>query len=222
MSNVGLGIARTIVDADGDVVTVTNNRLDVNIADASGSITIDNPNIDNIASNTEETKDHLASVIYADDADWTNGSSKHLLIGGLYQSSPQSITDGDVGPLQVDQNGKLLTYTSLAAGTNNIGDVDVLTTVYPAGHGTFTSYAQFDAAESPTALTHASNGINVTETAAKEVIIQADNDNSGYIMVGGSNAAADTNGIRLNAGDTLILPVANIANIYMEVQLLKK
>ena len=35
-------------------------------------------------------------------------------------------------------------------------------------------------------------------------------------MVGGSNAAADTNGIRLNAGDTLILPVANIANIYID------
>jgi len=106
--------------------------------------------------------------------------------------------------------------SSIPAGTNNIGDVDVLTTVYPAGHGTFTSYAQFDAATSPTALTHASNGINTTETAAKEVIIQADSDNSGYIMVGSSGAAADTNGIRLNAGDTLILPVANIANIYID------
>lgn len=45
--------------------------------------------------------------IYADDADWTDGSSKHTLVGGLYQSSPQSITDGDVGPFQVDVNGRL-------------------------------------------------------------------------------------------------------------------
>tara|TARA_R110002020_G_scaffold63215_6_gene169026 strand:+ start:3614 stop:4546 length:933 start_codon:yes stop_codon:yes gene_type:complete len=45
--------------------------------------------------------------IYVDDADWSDGSSKHTLVGGLYQSSPQSITDGDVGPFQVDVNGRL-------------------------------------------------------------------------------------------------------------------
>lgn len=49
-----------------------------------------------------------ASAVYADDADWTDGSSKHMLVGGLYQSSPQSITDGDVGPLQVNSNGNLI------------------------------------------------------------------------------------------------------------------
>lgn len=81
---------------------------------------------------------------------------------------------------------------------------------------TFTSYAQFTAATSSTALTDASNGINTTETKAKEVIIQADNDNSGYIMVGGGEAIADTKGIRINAGDTLILPVADISNIYLD------
>ena len=45
--------------------------------------------------------------IYVDDADWTDGTSKHTLVGGLYQSTPQSITDGDVGPFQVDVNGRL-------------------------------------------------------------------------------------------------------------------
>ena len=56
----------------------------------------------------------------------------------------------------------------------DIGDVDVTSTVHPAGNGTFNSYAQFAAATSPTALTDATNGVNSTETAAKEVIIQAD------------------------------------------------
>ena len=46
--------------------------------------------------------------IYVDDADWTDSTSKHTLVGGLYQSSPQSITDGDVGPLQVNSNGNLI------------------------------------------------------------------------------------------------------------------
>ena len=45
--------------------------------------------------------------IYVDDADWSDGSSKHTLVGGLYQSTPQSITDGDVGPFQVDADGAL-------------------------------------------------------------------------------------------------------------------
>jgi len=46
-------------------------------------------------------------AVYVDDANWTDGSSKHMLVGGLYQSTPQSITDGDVGPFQVDADGAL-------------------------------------------------------------------------------------------------------------------
>ena len=50
----------------------------------------------------------IDDIIYADDADWSDGSSKHALVGGLYQSTPQSITDGDVGPFQCTQNGFLI------------------------------------------------------------------------------------------------------------------
>jgi hypothetical protein len=49
----------------------------------------------------------IDDAVYVDDADWTDNTSKHLLVGGLYQSSPQTITDGDVGPLEVDANGYL-------------------------------------------------------------------------------------------------------------------
>lgn len=49
----------------------------------------------------------IDDAIYVDDADWTDGTSSHMLIGGLYQTTPQSITDGDVGPLQVDVHGVL-------------------------------------------------------------------------------------------------------------------
>ena len=48
-----------------------------------------------------------ADAVYVDDANWIDGSSKHMLVGGLYQSTPQSITDGDVGPFQVDADGAL-------------------------------------------------------------------------------------------------------------------
>ena len=58
--------------------------------------------------------------IYVDDADWTNSSSKHTLVGGLYQSSPQTITDGDVGPLQVNSSGNLI--VDLSATDNAVLD----------------------------------------------------------------------------------------------------
>jgi len=77
----------------------------------------------------------IDDAVYADDADWTDGSSKHILVGGLFQSTPQTITDGDVGPLQVDTNGNLITVLGAAipAGSNNIGDVDVLSVVPGTG-----------------------------------------------------------------------------------------
>jgi len=119
MANIGSGTARQIIDSDGDVVSVTNNRLDVNATVGVGS-------------------------------------------------------------------------------------------------STFTTYAQFDAATSATALSDSSNGINSIVATCKEIIIQCDFDNTGYIMVGDSGAAADTNGIRLNAGDMLVLPVSHTANVYID------
>ena len=97
--------------------------------------------------------------------------------------------------------------------TNNRLDVNATIGV---GSTTFTSYAQFTAATSPTALSDSSNGINATVTDCKEIIIQPDFDNTGHIMIGSSGATSETNGIRLNAGDTLILPVSSTANVYID------
>jgi len=119
MANIGSGTARQIIDSDGDVVSVTNNRLDVNATVGVGS-------------------------------------------------------------------------------------------------STFTTYAQFDAATSATALSDSSNGINSIVTTCKEIIIQCDFDNTGYIMVGDAQATADTEGIRLHAGDILSLPVSSTANVSID------
>jgi transcriptional regulator of NAD metabolism len=51
----------------------------------------------------------IDNAVYVDDADWTDSTSSHLLVGGVYQSAPQTITDGDVGPLQVTTNGYVIT-----------------------------------------------------------------------------------------------------------------
>ena len=115
MSNViGLGRAKTLVDADGDAITVTGTALDVNVVSAVADI--------------------------------------------------------------------------------DIGDVEIL------GHGTVTSSDFIDIDNSSEQLP---NG------ACKELILQADDTNTGYIMIGSSTDVDADNGIKLNAGDTLTLPVTN-------------
>ena len=91
-------------------VTIANDSTGVITVD--GTVTTNESIADQVQSGlryTELQQIHndttvMIGAIYADDADWTDGSSKHMLIGGLYQCSMQSVTDGDVEPLQIDPN----------------------------------------------------------------------------------------------------------------------
>ena len=117
MSNVGHGTARQIIDSDGDVVTVTDNRLDVN--------------------------------------------------------------------------------ATIGVGSN-----------------TFTSYGVITQGATKATLTSA---LTVTAvTTCKEIIFQALHDNAGYIIVKDSGDDAATEGLRLYAGDMLVLPVSSTDNISID------
>ena len=78
----------------------------------------------------------IDDIVYVDDADWIDGTSKHALIGGLYQSTPQSITDGDVGPLQVDSSGNIK-----ISNANHISSVNSSTATL-AGDAVFTGTSE--------------------------------------------------------------------------------
>ena len=117
MANVGHGTARQIIDSDGDVVTVTDNRLDVN--------------------------------------------------------------------------------ATVGIGTS-----------------TFTTYPEFDVDTTAIQL-NSSDGINSIATGCKEIIIQSQADNTGYVMIGDDDVVADSEGIRINAGDTLILPISATPNVWL-------
>ena len=92
------------------------------------------------------------------------------------------------------------------------GKLNVNATV-GTGSSTFTTYTQDTATTSAQTITTLIGG---QVTTCKEIIIQPDFDNTGYIMVGSSGAAADTNGIRVNAGEILILPISSTANVYID------
>ena len=88
--------------------------------------------------------------------------------------------------------------------------------------GTFVSYPTFTAHTTVEAL-NGSNHLNITNVAdAKEILIQTDDANTSYIMVGSSAdttvahaAVANRKGIKLNGGETLVLAISSLAAIFI-------
>ena len=98
--------------------------------------------------NIETAVQLIDDAIYVDDADWTDSTSKHMLIGGIYQSAPQTITDGDTGPLQVTSTGALLVS---GGGGGTEYDEDVATPATITGTATMMERDDVIAALTPAA-----------------------------------------------------------------------
>ena len=80
------------------------------------------------------------------------------------------------------------------------------------GSSTFTTYGQDTATTSAQTVSALLGGLTVND--CKQIIIQADFDNASFIMIGdGQDIADDTEGIRLQAGDMLTLPVSSTNNV---------
>ena len=156
-------------------------------------------------------------AIYADDADWSDGSSKHVLVGGLYQSSPQSITDGDVGPLQVNANGNLI--VDLSATDNAVLDAMV---VDLAAIEVLLTAANVDHAANEVLLGTIdadTNAIKV-DMAAIEVLLTAANVDHAANEVLLTGIDADTNAIKVDmAAIEVLLTAANVDHAANEVLL---
>ena len=114
--------------------------------------------------------------------------------------------------------------------TDEDGDLITSTNRFPVeteqddAFGTWVTYADFEAATTPTAISDGSNGTGASITDAKEILIQTDDANTGYIMVGSGSGTGQTlagtvgsrAGIKLNGGETLILALTTFANIYID------
>ena len=122
-------------------------------------------------------------------------------------TSAVKITDHDGDVALVNSNGRLAVETE-----------------QDDAFGTWVTYADFEAATAPTAISDGSNGTGATITDAKEILIQTDDANTGYIMVGSGSGTSETlagtvgsrAGIKLNGGETLILALSTFANIYID------
>ena len=109
------------------------------------------------------------------------------------------IIDNDNDVVSVTDNKLDVNATLVAGASIDIGDVEIL------GHGAVTSSDFVDIDNGQEQLP---SGV------CKELILQADEDNTGYIMIGSSSSVDADNGIKLNAGDTFILNVTNRDLIY--------
>jgi len=77
----------------------------------------------------------IDDAVYVDDADWSDGSSKHMLVGGLYGSN--TITSGDVGPIalaadgavHIDDGGNTITVDGTVTANLSAVDNAVLDTI---------------------------------------------------------------------------------------------
>lgn len=117
------GIEGLLTTIDGDTSTlagaVAGTEMQVDIVTSalpSGAAT-------SAKQDTEITSLQLIDdIVYVDDADWTDDTSKHALVGGVYQSAPHTVTDGDVTPFLTDVNGRLVVAATDNGGTLSIDD----------------------------------------------------------------------------------------------------
>lgn len=96
-------------------------------------------------------------------------------------------------------------HVTSAAGTALIGKVDHSTTGIGSGVTTVT--------------TAGTDVVLAASTAAKWITVQAQTDNSGFIAVGASGVDATVatgTGVLLAAGETLSMPIDNLADIYID------
>jgi hypothetical protein len=149
------------------IETAVEGTLDVNIISGAGS----------------------GGTASADDADFTAGVTSGTPAMGVYESTPTSVTDGDLGTVGITQGRRLKTSATidaaLPAGTNaigklaansgvDIGDVDVTSCALPTGAST--------SAKQDTIIGHL-DGVEALLTTI-------DADTSNLSVVGGGTEAA--------------------------------
>ena len=114
MADVGIGIARTLVDADGDAVTVTGTALDVNIA---GGASIDIGDV--------EIKGHAA---IADGSNTDVGTSAEYLYGDSTSVACKHVdimaATANTGIIYVGATG-VTTATGIALYAGDVYSVDI-------------------------------------------------------------------------------------------------
>lgn len=171
--------------------------------------------IDTDTGNIATATQLLDDTVYTDDADWTDDTSKHLLVGGVYQSSPHTVTDGDVTPFLTDANGRLVvaatdngssltvdgTVTANLSATDNavLDNIDADTSAIQTATEAIQAAVEGTVAVSNTGLTELAAAINSSKVDVN--IVSSD------VATGGTSAADDAD---FTAGTTTGTPAQGV------------
>ena len=169
-------------------VTIAEDTTGVlSVDDNGGSLTVDSGAFTAMITELER----INSAIFSEDAASSSGERGiHVLTVRKNVASSGSGADGDYVSLGTDYNGALYTRE---LSTYNLN-----------------TYAMLDIDNSPAQL----SGLTATITACHEIFLQADESNSGYVIVGDGDVA-DNRGMKLNPGDTIILNIHDTRGVYL-------
>ena len=120
-------------------VTIANDSTGVvSVDDGGGALTVDNGGtfVVQVDGSALTALQLLDNTVYVDDADWTATSSSHNLVGGVYQSTPGTVTDGDTGPFRINSNGALHVSIQEGGGTGGTSETDDGSFTAGSGSGT--------------------------------------------------------------------------------------
>jgi len=158
---------------------------------------------------------------YSFDADYDSSlaTDMHLLVGGVRNDTPLSITDGDTGPIRVGEEGEVIIDVVdggiLESALDGIesGLVTLFQELLNLTSNNTQRITGMQSDQNP-GVDWVTAEVLKSSTACKRVDMQADSSNTGYIYVGGSDVSA-TKGIRLAPGDFYSIDIDNTADIYV-------
>tara|TARA_Y100000310_G_C20598636_1_gene771837 strand:- start:672 stop:1439 length:768 start_codon:yes stop_codon:yes gene_type:complete len=221
------------------VVSVTNNKLDVNatLTDADiqiGSVEIKDATSSNRAivdgSGNLQTEVNNTVTVVQSDAERTitgtvvvNGSSVTQPVSGTVTANLGTTDnavldsiDAVLDTIKIDTEAIETAVEILDnAVSGNEMQVDIVTNKHPEGMTSITTFARFAVGTSAIQLSSAA-GIDASPSNCKEMIFYVHETNDGYLYIGDSSTELDRYGIRVNAGDTLILPLGDTADVYLD------
>ena len=188
----------TIASDTTGVLSIDDNGSTLSIDDGGGTITVDgtvtadlsatdNAVLDTISLNTST----MSGATKLEDSAHSSGDRGiHALAVRRNLQSSGVGSDGDYASLSVDYNGSLYTRESSAYSIDTFAMLDI---------------------DNASEMLSDTIGVN---TACHEIFLQADESNTGYVIVGDSNVA-DNRGMKLNAGDTIILNTNDTRQVYL-------
>ena len=205
MAKVSGGAIR-LIDKDGDPLDDGNGRLNINATLEAASVNVGDVDIrvggGAASANTGTVDAQTLRVTIAND-DVLSLTSK---------AEDSAHSDGDRGIVTLSRRTIVPTASSGSDGDYSTFNTDQSGCLWvrPTTQFRPDTYAMIDVDNSSEQLS-ATIG---SSTNCSEIFLQADEDNSGYVMVGDSDVA-DNRGMKLNPGDTLILTTDDNRAVYL-------